>query len=541
MAPIVHVAVASFTIITVKILVELLFASVRSPLSNLPGPPSSWLKGHMGQLFHPQGWDFHFKTVAAFGTAVRLRGFLGEDVLYLTDPLGLRTILTKEHGDIYDEPPMIIERNKLLWGPGLLSSVGMAHKKQRRVLNAVFSAQRMRMVMPIFWDVTRRLEETMAKLLHGGCAEIDMLIWMSRVSLESIGQAGIGIPFDTLAETSPPSEYMLASKQLIPLSFPLQGFMRLIPSIVKIGTPGFRGFLAKIAPHPNIRKLREIIYFLYDTNKSIYQKRVRDITQAEKIDAENTGGDIVSVLIRQNRGACSVDKLSDDELISQMGTLIFAGHDTTSVALCRILHVLSLNLERQERLRLELMDARVQRRDISYDELMTLPYLDAVCKETMRLYSPVTQLHRVPRRDSSIPLARPVLGIDGESIDHIYVRAGTLVVVGAAAVNRDPAIWGADADQWVPERWLGPLPETVAGAYLPGVYSHMMTFMGGGRSCIGFKFAEAEIKAVLYVLLSRMKFEPSETPIVWNMYNFATPTAQGSNKPALPLKVTLLS
>jgi hypothetical protein len=32
-----------------------------------------------------------------------------EDVLYLTDPAGLRSILTKEHGDIYEEPPMIIE------------------------------------------------------------------------------------------------------------------------------------------------------------------------------------------------------------------------------------------------------------------------------------------------------------------------------------------------------------------------------------------------------------------------------------------------
>ena len=142
-----------------------------------------------------------------------------------------------------------------------------------------------------------------------------MLIWMSRVSLESIGRAGIGIPFDTLAETSPPSEYMLAAKQLMwalfslslffdrhahrdisPLSFPLQGFMRLIPSIVKIGTPSFRGFLAKIAPHPNIRKLREIIYFLFNTNTSIYQQRVHDITQAEKIGSENTGRDIVSVL-----------------------------------------------------------------------------------------------------------------------------------------------------------------------------------------------------------------------------------------------------
>ena len=88
----------------------------------------------------------------------------------------------------------------------------------------------------------------------------------------------------------------------------------------------------------------------------------------------------------------------------------------TSIGLSRILHVLSLHPERQHRLRVELMDARVERRDISYDDLMALPYLDAVCKETLRLcvndtnvfslstylirvtpprYSPVTQLHLV--------------------------------------------------------------------------------------------------------------------------------------------------
>jgi hypothetical protein len=69
-----------------------------------------------------------------------------------------------------------------------------------------------------------QLEETLAKLLDDGCTEIDMLIWMSRVSLESIGQAGIGIPFDTLAETSPPSEYMLAAKQLMWVLFSLSSF-----------------------------------------------------------------------------------------------------------------------------------------------------------------------------------------------------------------------------------------------------------------------------------------------------------------------------
>jgi hypothetical protein len=55
----------------------------------------------------------------------------------------------------------------------------------------------------------------LVNVLHGGTTELDMLVWVSRVSLELIGQAGIGVSFDTLSETSPPSGYMLAAKQLM--------------------------------------------------------------------------------------------------------------------------------------------------------------------------------------------------------------------------------------------------------------------------------------------------------------------------------------
>lgn len=99
------------------------------------------------------------------------------------------------------------------------------------------------------------------------------------------------------------------------------------------------------------------------------------------------------------------DKLTDEEILAQMSyvseschpdamtvlmtirrTFILAGVDTTSNAMARILHLLSLHPEVQDKLRKEIIDAREQYGDnVPYDELSQLPYLDAVCRETLRL------------------------------------------------------------------------------------------------------------------------------------------------------------
>ena len=59
--------------------------------------------------------------------------------------------------------------------------------------------------------------------------------------------------------------------------------------------------------------------------------------------------------------------------------------DTTSNALARILYLLCEHPEVQEKLRKEILEAQKHREDIPYDEIMSLPYLDAVCRETMRV------------------------------------------------------------------------------------------------------------------------------------------------------------
>jgi cytochrome P450 len=82
------------------------------------------------------------------------------------------------------------------------------------------------------------------------------------------------------------------------------------------------------------------------------------------------------------------------------------------------------------------------------------------------------------------------------------------------AVNQSPEIWGADAEQYNPERYF--LEKTISDTkIIPGIWGNLLTFLGGTRNCIGYRFALAEIRAILFVLIRNFKFEelPSKPEI----------------------------
>ena len=74
------------------------------------------------------------------------------------------------------------------------------------------------------------------------------------------------------------------------------------------------------------------------------------------------------------------------KLICTSSSLMFAAMDTTSSALSRILYTLAEHPEVQEKLRQEIKEAHTEDGNMEYDKLMTLPYLEAVCRETLRVY-----------------------------------------------------------------------------------------------------------------------------------------------------------
>ena len=77
------------------------------------------------------------------------------------------------------------------------------------------------------------------------------------------------------------------------------------------------------------------------------------------------------------------------------------------------------------------------------------------------------------QQDIVLPLSEPVRGVDGKLMHQIHVPKDTSVFVGIAASNTNKALWGEDAYEWKPDRWLQPLPETVMDAKIPGVYANL--------------------------------------------------------------------
>jgi cytochrome P450 len=398
-------------------------------------------------------------------------------------------------------------------------------------------------MVPIFYDISHKLRDAISKKVSDGPLEVEMVSWMSRTALELIGQTGLGFSFDSLTEDEATHPYAKAVKGFIPAVHKLRFIFPFVPSLYQLGSATFRRFVVDAIPWKALHEARDLVDLMARTSWEIYEEKKKALADGDEalITKVGQGKDIMSILMRANMSASKEESLTEVELLGQMTTLIFAAMDTTSNALSRILHLLATHLEVQDRLRREIAEARENNggEDVSYDKLVLLPYLDAICRETLRLHPSVTSVQRTAMQDVVLPLSSPVKGLDGKELHEIHVPKGTNITISILAANRNPDIWGPDAEEWKPDRWLAPLPESVINAHLPGIYSHLLTFIGGSRACIGFNFSQLEMKVVLFMLIESFRFSPSKQEIIWEMNGITSPNVKGGDGkfPLMPLLV----
>lgn len=149
-------------------------------------------------------------------------------------------------------------------------------------------------------------------------------------------------------------------------------------------------------------------------------------------------------------------RISDEDILHNINTFMFAGSDTTSLALTWTLLLLARHPDMQTRLRAELLSiapptpiSRLTTDEIGslHVALSNLPYLNNVTRESLRLVPPVHSSLRVATQDDEIPTSYPVHLSDGSVSDQRSIRIpkGSFVHVPVEALNLDKGIWGEDA------------------------------------------------------------------------------------------------
>ncbi|KAI6100332.1 cytochrome P450 [Pisolithus sp. B1] len=219
-------------------------------------------------------------------------------------------------------------------------------------------------------------------------------------------------------------------------------------------------------------------------------------------------GSTIDLLLRAE-DEDSGQRISREEVLSQLRTMFIASYETTSMTMTWALLELARHPNIQTKLREELLSFGGEP---SYDQLTNdLPYLDAIVQEVLRLHPSVPEMLREAAEDDVIPLSEPVQTKSGEFVDSIVVERGTIFTLPVSCINRSQAIWGPDAKVFRPERWLEPDGITKKAQEVKG-HRHLLSFGDGPRTCIGKTFALAVIKTVLSMAIRNFVLEMKDGP-----------------------------
>uniref|UniRef100_P9WEJ0 Cytochrome P450 monooxygenase claO n=1 Tax=Ampulloclitocybe clavipes TaxID=56467 RepID=CLAO_AMPCV len=430
---------------------------------------------------------------AEYGPAFRVPGVLGSHRIVICDAKAIAHFYSKETFG-YVQSPRARSTIKNIVGRGLLWSEGESHRRQRKALSPAFSNAAIRRLTSVFFDSSYKMKAAWDSILETNPDNtvIDVQKWMNHISLDSIGIAGFSHDFGSLdGKHSDVAAVFDSFGSINPSYFSMVIFLLALVFPILLKLPTNRNLL--------VLKLRERTSEIADVllERTRKEKEGRTGTVEEK--------SIIGLLIKAESAETELH-MSQEEIVAQMNVLLLAGYETTSskTFLTWALIELSKNPEKQAKLREELL-SQYTTTDPTWEQLANgLPYLDSVVHEILRLHPPVGETFRVAAEDDIIPLSRPLVTLSGQTVSSIAIGKGTMVGVPIRCMNRSEVLWGKDAKEFRPERWLEPgfgENNEVQG------HRHLLTFIDGPRTCLGRGFALAEFKAVLSVLIRKYAFE----------------------------------
>jgi len=370
----------------------------------------------------------------------------GETIFLVNDPAEVKDILVTQNRNFTKSRGL--ERVKRLLGNGLLTSEGAEHLRQRRLMQPAFHRERIAgygETMVMYADRARsgwREGETR-----------DIAQEMMRLTLSIAGKTLFDVDIEKQAE-----EVGEAMNDVME-SF----WTSMLP---------FADFLERM-PIPKLRRARMARARL---DRIIYAMI------AERHASGRDHGDLLSMLLDAQDEEAGGRRMTDTQVRDEAMTILLAGHETTANALTWTWYLLSQTPAVEAKLHDE-VDRVLQGRRPGVGDLASLPFVEKVVTEAMRLYPPAWVIGR--RAIAAYPIGGYV------------APARTIMMMSPYLLHHDPRYF-PEPDRFHPDRWT---PEFKAAlppfAYFP--------FGGGPRRCIGESFAWMELVLVVASIAQKWK------------------------------------
>ncbi len=417
----------------------------------------------------------------------------------MTKPRALAEVLVSKNYD-FVKPSMVRYALSRFLGVGILLAEGDEHRFQRKSLAPAFAFRHVKDLYPVFWRKGREsvaaIRQQLAQPPVDGHIEVNG--WASRTTLDIIGLAGMGCDFNAIRD---PNNKLVATYRSV---FAPSGMARMLGFLGLV----FPRWLIMALPVRRNADMENASRFLRQTCSDLVREKKAKLLASKRAEADgsatlaSSAGDVDILSVALESGGFSEESLAD-----QLMTFLAAGHETTSAALTWAVYMLCLHPDIQERLRSEIranlpplgddLGEGEEARDITSMDIDHLPYLNAFCSEVLRLYSPVPSTLRDTAVDTTIQ-------------GH-FVPRGTRILLVPWAINKSQELWGADAQEFDPERWMREGRESggasaAKASSAPSNYA-FLTFLHGPRSCIGMGFARAEFACLVAAWAGRFHFQ----------------------------------
>ncbi|XP_010696237.2 dimethylnonatriene synthase [Beta vulgaris subsp. vulgaris] len=195
-------------------------------------------------------------------------------------------------------------------------------------------------------------------------------------------------------------------------------------------------------------------------------------------------GDFMDVMLSNLVEGCDMSGYTRETVIKATALiLLLTGSESTSITLTWAISLL-LNHPKALKAAQEELDQQVgKQRWVNESDIANLPYLQAIIKETLRLYPPS-------------PLAGPREALEDCHIDNHFIRKGTRIIVNIWKVHRDPRVW-AGPDEFRPERFLN----EHGSIDFRGQSFEYIPFSLGRRACPGMNFGLQVVQLMLGQLI----------------------------------------